>query len=110
MADYTDIPNVCVCVTSPGSSASILTVTINLYNMWLPCEQHVITHPAVVFIIINLLLIAIATAQPLLTRAGLSIPEALGKLSIGGPLPTYVEDQKKKVITTVTLYIWLMHT
>jgi len=25
-------------------------------------------------------------------RAGLSIPEALGKLSIGGPLPTYVED------------------
>jgi len=32
-------------------------------------------------------------------RAGLSIPEALGKLSIGGPLPTYVED-KKKVITT----------
>jgi len=35
-------------------------------------------------------------------RAGLSIPEALGKLSIGGPLPTYVEDpkKKKKVITT----------
>ena len=30
-----------------------------------------------------------------LVRAGLSIPEALGKLSIGGPLPTYVEDQKK---------------
>jgi len=29
-------------------------------------------------------------------RAGLIIPEALGKLSIGGPLPTYVEDQKKK--------------
>jgi len=29
-------------------------------------------------------------------RAGLSIPEALGKLSIGGPLPIYVEDQKKK--------------
>ena len=28
--------------------------------------------------------------------AGLSIPEALGKLSIGGPLPTYVEYQKKK--------------
>jgi len=29
-------------------------------------------------------------------RASLSIPEALGKLSIGGPLPTYVvEDQKK---------------
>ena len=28
-------------------------------------------------------------------RAGLSIPEALGKLSIGGPLPTYVEDKKK---------------
>jgi len=28
-------------------------------------------------------------------RAGLSIPEALGKLSIGSPLPTYVEDQKK---------------
>jgi len=31
-----------------------------------------------------------------MTRAGLSIPEALGKLSIGGPLPTYVKDQKKK--------------
>ena len=31
-----------------------------------------------------------------MTRAGLSIPEALGKLSIGGPLPAYVEDQKKK--------------
>jgi len=36
----------------------------------------------------------------LMDRAGLSIPEALGKLSIGGPLSTYVEDQKKKVITT----------
>jgi len=30
------------------------------------------------------------------SRAGLSIPEALGKLSIGGPLPTQVEDQKKR--------------
>jgi len=30
------------------------------------------------------------------TRAGLSIPEALGKLSIGGPLQTLLEDQKKK--------------
>jgi len=29
-------------------------------------------------------------------RTGLSIPEALGKLSIGGPLPIYVEDQKKR--------------
>jgi len=29
-------------------------------------------------------------------RAGLSVPEALGKLSIGGPLPTYVEDHKKR--------------
>ena len=28
-------------------------------------------------------------------RASLSIPEALGKC-IGAPLPTYVEDQKKK--------------
>jgi len=33
-------------------------------------------------------------------RAGLSIPEVLGKLSIGGPLPTYVEDQKKKKVIT----------
>ena len=29
------------------------------------------------------------------SRAGLSVPEALGKLSIGGPLPTYVEDKKR---------------
>jgi len=32
------------------------------------------------------------------TRTGLAlvaIPEALGKLSIGGPLPTYVEDKKR---------------
>jgi len=34
--------------------------------------------------------------EGVLGRAGLSIPEALGKLSIGGPLPTYVEDQQKK--------------
>ena len=34
--------------------------------------------------------------KSILGRAGLSIPEALSKLSIGGPLPTYVEDQKKK--------------
>ena len=31
-----------------------------------------------------------------LHRASLSIPEALGKLNIGDPLPTYVEDQKKR--------------
>ena len=39
------------------------------------------------------------------TRAGLSIPEALGKLNIGGPLPTYVEDQKKVIITSNS-WIW----
>ena len=35
-------------------------------------------------------------------RAGLSIPEALGKLSIGGPLLTYVEDQRKNNICSFT--------
>ena len=34
--------------------------------------------------------------QTYILRAGLSIPEALGKLSKRGPLPSYVEDQKKK--------------
>ena len=31
------------------------------------------------------------------SRAGLSIPETLGKLGIGGSLPTYVEDLKKVI-------------
>jgi len=29
-------------------------------------------------------------------QSQVSISEALGKLNIGGPLPTYVEDQKEK--------------
>ena len=31
---------------------------------------------------------SLATVERICGRAGLSIPEALGKLSIGGPLPT----------------------
>ena len=35
--------------------------------------------------------------RKLMARAGLDIPEALGKLSIGGPLP---KTKKKKVTTS----------
>jgi len=43
-------------------------------------------------------------------RAGISIPEALGKLSIEGPLLTYVEDQRKISILLLTVVLgWLLY-
>ena len=55
-----------------------------------------ITQQSCSMMLVATIQIKILNRNSFVDRAGLSIPEALSNLSIGGPLLAYVEDQKKR--------------